>query len=68
MAGEGGALIVWDEAAARAARIFREKGTNREDFAAGRVAASIIRLPIYPGLSDQDAQRVVTCVRGALGE
>jgi dTDP-4-amino-4,6-dideoxygalactose transaminase len=32
-----------------------------------RVAASIIRLPIYPGLSEGDAQRVVTCVRGALG-
>ncbi len=37
VAGEGGALIVKDEAAARPARIFREKGTNREDFAAGRV-------------------------------
>jgi dTDP-4-amino-4,6-dideoxygalactose transaminase len=37
VAGEGGALIVRDATAARAARIFREKGTNREDFAAGRV-------------------------------
>jgi len=37
VAGEGGALIVRDPAAARRARIFREKGTNREDFAAGRV-------------------------------
>jgi dTDP-4-amino-4,6-dideoxygalactose transaminase len=37
VAGEGGALIVRDEAAARPARIFREKGTNREDFTAGRV-------------------------------
>jgi dTDP-4-amino-4,6-dideoxygalactose transaminase len=37
VAGEGGALIVRDPAAARTARIFREKGTNREDFTAGRV-------------------------------
>jgi dTDP-4-amino-4,6-dideoxygalactose transaminase len=37
VAGEGGALIVRDPATAVPARIFREKGTNREDFAAGRV-------------------------------
>jgi dTDP-4-amino-4,6-dideoxygalactose transaminase len=37
VAGEGGALIARDETAARPARIFREKGTNREDFTAGRV-------------------------------
>ena len=36
VAGEGGALIVQDESAARAARIFREKGTNRDDFIAGK--------------------------------
>lgn len=37
VAGEGGALITRDPDRARRARIFREKGTNREDFAAGRV-------------------------------
>jgi dTDP-4-amino-4,6-dideoxygalactose transaminase len=37
VAGEGGVLITRDAAAARRARIFREKGTNRDDFAAGRV-------------------------------
>jgi dTDP-4-amino-4,6-dideoxygalactose transaminase len=37
VAGEGGVLITRDADAARRARIFREKGTNREDFAAGRV-------------------------------
>lgn len=36
VAGEGGALIVRDDDAAAAARIFREKGTNRDDFMAGR--------------------------------
>ena len=34
--GEGGALIAADESMAHAARIFREKGTNRDDFIAGR--------------------------------
>jgi dTDP-4-amino-4,6-dideoxygalactose transaminase len=37
VAGEGGALITRHPDAARQARVFREKGTNREDFAAGRV-------------------------------
>ena len=37
VAGEGGALVVRDEDAARAARIFRDKGTNREDVVAGTV-------------------------------
>lgn len=37
VAGEGGALITADEEAARRARIFREKGTNRDDFTRGRV-------------------------------
>lgn len=37
VAGEGGALISSRPDALRRARIFREKGTNREDFAAGRV-------------------------------
>ena len=36
VAGEGGALIAADERTAREARIFREKGTNRDDFIAGR--------------------------------
>jgi dTDP-4-amino-4,6-dideoxygalactose transaminase len=31
-----------------------------------RVAASIIRLPIFPGLSDEDVRVVVTRLRGAL--
>ena len=39
VAGEGGALIVDDASAAHGARIFREKGTNRDDFMAGRVAS-----------------------------
>ncbi|HEX9801030.1 MAG TPA: DegT/DnrJ/EryC1/StrS family aminotransferase [Thermoanaerobaculia bacterium] len=38
VAGEGGALLVSDPGAARAARIFREKGTNRDEFLAGEVA------------------------------
>lgn len=37
VAGEGGALLTPDPDLARRARIFREKGTNREDFTAGRV-------------------------------
>jgi dTDP-4-amino-4,6-dideoxygalactose transaminase len=37
VAGEGGALIPRAPEAARRARIFREKGTNRDDFAAGRI-------------------------------
>jgi dTDP-4-amino-4,6-dideoxygalactose transaminase len=37
VAGEGGALIARDPDAGRKARIFREKGTNRDDFTAGRV-------------------------------
>ena len=37
VAGEGGALLTDRVDAGRAARIFREKGTNREDFIAGRV-------------------------------
>jgi dTDP-4-amino-4,6-dideoxygalactose transaminase len=37
VAGEGGALVTADGAAARSARIFREKGTNRDDFTRGRV-------------------------------
>ena len=37
VAGEGGALLTRNVEAARRARIFREKGTNREDFIAGRV-------------------------------
>ena len=37
VAGEGGALVVHDESATQRARIFREKGTNRDDFMAGRV-------------------------------
>jgi dTDP-4-amino-4,6-dideoxygalactose transaminase len=37
VAGEGGALITADADAARRARIFREKGTNRDDFTSGRV-------------------------------
>ncbi|MGE3518581.1 MAG: DegT/DnrJ/EryC1/StrS family aminotransferase, partial [Vicinamibacterales bacterium] len=36
-AGEGGALITRDPEAGRQARIFREKGTNRDDFTAGLV-------------------------------
>ena len=32
-----------------------------------RVAASIIRLPIYPGLADEELRHVVACLRGALG-
>ena len=36
VAGEGGALIVQDDRLASAARVFREKGTNRDDFLAGR--------------------------------
>ena len=37
VAGEGGALITADADAARRAKIFREKGTNRDDFTMGRV-------------------------------
>lgn len=37
VAGEGGALITADAEAARRAKIFREKGTNRDDFTSGRV-------------------------------
>ena len=37
VSGEGGALITADADAARLARVFREKGTNREDFTKGRV-------------------------------
>jgi dTDP-4-amino-4,6-dideoxygalactose transaminase len=37
VAGEGGALLTERADAARAARVFREKGTNRDDFTAGRV-------------------------------
>lgn len=37
VAGEGGALLTERADAARAARVFREKGTNREDFTAGLV-------------------------------
>lgn len=37
VAGEGGALVVHDASATQRARIFREKGTNRDDFMAGRV-------------------------------
>lgn len=37
VAGEGGALICSNEKQAVAARIFREKGTNRDDYIAGRV-------------------------------
>lgn len=37
VAGEGGALLTREPEAALAARIFREKGTNREAFAAGEV-------------------------------
>jgi dTDP-4-amino-4,6-dideoxygalactose transaminase len=37
VAGEGGALLTERADAARAARLFREKGTNREDFVAGLV-------------------------------
>jgi dTDP-4-amino-4,6-dideoxygalactose transaminase len=37
VAGEGGALLASRPDALGPARIFREKGTNREDFAAGRV-------------------------------
>ena len=37
VAGEGGALVASDPDALRRVRIFREKGTNREDFTAGRV-------------------------------
>lgn len=37
VAGEGGALLTADEDAAARARIFREKGTNRDDFTRGRV-------------------------------
>jgi dTDP-4-amino-4,6-dideoxygalactose transaminase len=37
VAGEGGALITRDGDAARRARVFREKGTNRDDFTSGRV-------------------------------
>jgi dTDP-4-amino-4,6-dideoxygalactose transaminase len=36
--GEGGALLVRDPAAARQARVMREKGTNRDDQVAGRIA------------------------------
>jgi dTDP-4-amino-4,6-dideoxygalactose transaminase len=37
VAGEGGALLTPNPEAARRARIIREKGTNRDDFTAGRV-------------------------------
>jgi dTDP-4-amino-4,6-dideoxygalactose transaminase len=37
VSGEGGALITADDDAARQAKIFREKGTNRDDFTMGRV-------------------------------
>lgn len=37
VAGEGGALVTRNGDAARRARIFREKGTNRDDFTAGLV-------------------------------
>jgi dTDP-4-amino-4,6-dideoxygalactose transaminase len=37
VAGEGGALISRDREAVRRARIAREKGTNRDDFTAGRI-------------------------------
>ena len=36
--GEGGALLLSDADVARAARIYREKGTNRDDFVSGRVS------------------------------
>jgi dTDP-4-amino-4,6-dideoxygalactose transaminase len=38
VAGEGGALVLRTSDAARRARIYREKGTNRDDFSAGRVS------------------------------
>ena len=37
VSGEGGALLTANEDAARQARIFREKGTNRDDFMRGRI-------------------------------
>jgi dTDP-4-amino-4,6-dideoxygalactose transaminase len=37
VSGEGGALITGDADAVRRAKIFREKGTNRDDFTSGRV-------------------------------
>ena len=37
VAGEGGALLTPNPEAARRARIIRDKGTNRDDFVAGRV-------------------------------
>jgi dTDP-4-amino-4,6-dideoxygalactose transaminase len=37
VSGEGGAFVTADEEAAGHARIFREKGTNRDDFTRGRV-------------------------------
>jgi dTDP-4-amino-4,6-dideoxygalactose transaminase len=37
VAGEGGALIIRNPDAVARARIFREKGTNRDEFSAGRV-------------------------------
>jgi dTDP-4-amino-4,6-dideoxygalactose transaminase len=37
VSGEGGALITRDPEAVRRAKIFREKGTNRDDFTSGRV-------------------------------
>jgi len=38
VAGEGGALVTRNDEAVRRARIFREKGTNRDDFTAGLVS------------------------------
>lgn len=38
VAGEGGALLTADPHAASAARVFREKGTNRDQFLAGEIA------------------------------
>jgi dTDP-4-amino-4,6-dideoxygalactose transaminase len=32
-----------------------------------RVAASLVRLPIYPGLADEDVHVVATSLREALG-
>jgi dTDP-4-amino-4,6-dideoxygalactose transaminase len=37
VAGEGGAFVTADQEAAGHARVFREKGTNRDDFTRGRV-------------------------------
>ena len=104
--GEGGALVLRDDDAARRAEIIREKGTNRSAFVRGeidkytwvsegssyvlsdllaavldaqldkleeiqarraRVAATLLRLPLHPLLSDDDVARVVEGVRASLG-